>query len=304
MQYDKIKISVAIFVILLFLAVGYFTYFLMDAKGMFEKRYVYYFSTNSASSFNVGMPVEFSGFKIGQIQKIKLKDDGNVNIYFFVFKKYRKWINKYTYLLLKKPLLGSPIIEVWAAGNNGYLKENSKLPIILSDDINDLITKFEPVLDKLTNIIANIEKITIYLSSDNSPLNKSLENIEKLSSKLANSDSLLTSITGDKKSTEAFINSLYDIKRTLKNIKDITDNLNETIIRPSSDSIKELHAILKDVNNKLKKLQPLVDDISNYGDDLKNIKEDISLTIKKSNDLMDKVDAVMKDSNKNKVKLP
>jgi len=304
MQYNKMKIAVGFFVIILILSLGIFSYLLLDAKGAFKKRYQYYFITDSAASFSIGMPVKFSGFAIGSIDDIKLLNDGKVKISLLITEENRKWINKYTYLLLKKPLIGSPHVEVLASSGNGYLKPNSKLPIIVTDDINDLVTKFEPVVDRLLNIIKNIEIFTNDMVKKDSNINKTLKNVEVITNKLAKSDSLLTSITGDEKSTKSLINSLNEIDKILKDISNITSSLHKDIVKPTSNSIKELHSILQDVNNKLKELDPAIKSIGNSGDDIEKLKESINLTIEKTNDIMEKLDAVLEDKSVDKVELP
>jgi ABC-type transporter Mla subunit MlaD len=104
------KIAVGAFVIVFFVSISIFSYLLLESKGVFEERYSYYFIVDSASAFTIGMPVKFSGFGIGSIVHITLKEDGKVKVTFSVTKKNLRWINQYTYLLLKKPLIGSPHI--------------------------------------------------------------------------------------------------------------------------------------------------------------------------------------------------
>lgn len=304
MQYNKMKLSVGIFVLVLFLSLGAFSYFLLDAKGAFTKRYNYYFITDSASSFSIGMPVKFSGFGIGAIDTITLKDDGHVKITFSITKQNRKWINQYTYLLLKKPLIGSPHIEVLATSQKKFLKPNTKLPIIITDDINDLVTKLEPVVDRLLNIIKNIETLTNNLVDEHSPLNNTLKNLEHFSAKLANSDSLLTSVTGDEASTKALIGSLHEIENILKDVAKITTSLNTSLVEPTSQSIHSLHDILIDITKKLKTLDPLVQSIGSSDKQINELQETLSATIEKTDALMDTIDALLKDDDQNKVVLP
>ncbi len=298
------KLAVGIFVIALMVSLSAFTYLLLDAKGAFEKRYSYYFITDSASSFSIGMPVKFSGFAIGNIDGIKLRDDGSVKITFSITQENRKWINEYSYLLLKKTLIGSPHIEVLATSQKEYLAPNSKLPIIITDDINDMVTKLEPVVDRLLNIIKNIETMTNYLVSENSPLNNTLENLKTFTAKLAKSDSLLTSVTGDQNSTQTLIDSLHEVNSILKDISAITHNLNDTIVKPTSMSINELHAILVDINTKLKDFDPLVKSIGSSDKEVEEFKKALSATIQKSNVLMDKIDSFMSEEEQSEVKLP
>jgi len=298
------KTAVGLFVIIFFASLIIFTYFLLDAKGVFEKHYRYFFVTDSASSLSIGMPVKFSGFSIGSVESMELLDDGHVKTTFSVDAKNRKWINRYTYLLLKKPLLGSPHIEVLATSGIKPLAPNKKLPIIITDDINDLITKFEPVVDKLLDIITNIQTITDTMVDSNSSLNKSMRNLELFSAKLAHSDSLLTSITGDKNATKSIIDSINTTNKILKNVQNATKRLNSDLIKPTSDSIKTLHEILIDVHHKLQDLQPLIKTFGKSDRDIKTLQKSIQITIEKTNQLMQKLDTVLIDKEKKEVELP
>ena len=298
------KTAVGLFVLIFLVSIAVFTYLLLDAKGVFEKRYRYYFITDSASSLSTGMPVKFSGFTIGSIENMQLLDDGHVKTIFAVNAQNQKWINRYTYLLLKKPLLGSPHIEVLATTGIEPLKPNSKLPLIVTDDIDDLVNKFEPVVDKLLHIITNIETITDNITDANSSLNKTMKNLEIFTSKLANSDSLLTATTGDKNATQSIVDSIYTTNRILKDVQDVTGSLKGDIIEPTSASIKELHAILKDINQKLKTLQPLVKTVGESDKDIKMLQENIQTTIEKTNQLMEKLDAMTIDKSAKEIQLP
>ena len=304
MHYGRMKTAVGLFVLVFFVSIAVFGYLLLDAKGVFEKHYRYYFITDSASSLSIGMPVKFSGFAIGSVEKMQLLDDGHVKTIFVVNAKNRKWINRYTYLLLKKPLLGSPHIEVLATNGIEPLKPNSKLPIIVTDDINDLVTKLEPVVDKLLNIITNVETITTNMADANSSLNKTMRNLEHFSARLAKSDSLLTSATGDANATKSIIDSIHTTHAILEDIHGVTHSLKGDIIAPTSASIKELHAILVDVNQKLKTLQPLVKTIGSSDKEIHSLQESIRTTIGKTNQLMEKIDALLIDKKAKEVKLP
>ncbi len=298
------KFFVGIFTIVLFITISTVVYFLLKEKGTFNKRYSYHFQTSSAASYKTGMPLKFSGFKIGVIDNINLKDDGNVFMTFSVDEKNRKWISKGTILILKKPLIGSAYINVISSMGNEILKENSNLQIIKSDDINDMISKLEPAVDKIIKIINSVDKITYYLARDDSEIKHTLQNIEKFSYKLANNDSLLTSMTGDKNSTQNLIKTINETTKIMKDISEISSALDGNIIAPASSTIKELDLIMKDIKQKLDALDSTVKTVGSFDKDLIELKEQISVGLAKSNQIMDKVDAIMQNEAKTEVTLP
>lgn len=304
MPYSRMKLAVGIFVLMLFATVFFSLFLLLQEKGTFEKRYSYHFSTQSASSFNVGMPLKISGFNIGVIDNIALNDDGTVYMTFSVGEANKKWLRKDSVLVLNKPLIGSPHIELYSAIGNDSLEQGESLKIMLSDDINDMISKLEPAVNKIINIIDSIDSITSYIARDDSELIQILKNIEQLTFNLANSKSLLTTITGDSKSTQSLINSLNETAKIMKDISTTTSSLDSKIINPSSSAIKELDAIMKDVKQKLEALDATVKAVGTYDQEILQMKEEVAAGLHKSNQIMDKVDALLQDEKNSEVTLP
>lgn len=305
------KLIVGLFVIVLFVTVFTFLFLLFKEKGLFEQRYTYHFETRSAEYFHVGMPLKLSGFTIGAIDTITLEDDGTVHMSFSITQSKRKWISEGSVLMIIKPLLGSPHIEVFTSLDTPILEDGASLTIISSDNINDLIMKIQPIIKKSLNILDSVNKITSYLASEDSELKHILENMERLSAKLANDDSLLTSVTGDASSAQNIVKSLnettnilQDIKKITSDINTITSSLNKTIINPASSSISEVELIMKDVKQKLDALDSTVKTIGTYDKDLGELKEQITVGIQKSNQIIDKVDSIISDESDAGVTLP
>ncbi len=310
MQYDKMKFSVGVFVLTLIIVISTFLYFLLEEKGTFDKRYSYHFNTGSAESFSVGMPLKFSGFNIGTLDDIKLLNNGGVYMTFSVSEKNRKWIAIDSVLILKKPLIGSPHIEVYSAIDNVSLKEGSSLEILMSDDINDLIAKLDPVVEKAMSIITNIDHITKAFADKDSDFMQTLTNINIFTAKLAN-NSLLTTITDDQESTQSIIDSLNqmvkimkDIKKMSNDISKLTASLDTKIIDPASKSMIEVEKIMKDIKLKLETIDGTVKAVGTYDNDLVTLKEQISVGLQKSNQIMDKVDSLMQDNENSELLLP
>lgn len=255
----------------------------MEQKGTFNKRHTYFFNTNSAESFHVGMPMKFSGFNIGVIDLMKLHPDGSVKMEFSVPEENRKWMTKDSILMLKKPLIGSAHIELYSAFDNPLLEDGGELKLLMSDDINDMVDKLHPVIDTLISIVNNVNKITKKLSTD---------------------ESLLASLTGSNKASEDIERSLSSLASVMSNINDITKSLDSKILNPSSSAVGELNKILQDVHQKLKVLDGTVKSVGSYDKELDNIKTQVNSSLQKSNELMDKVDSILSDETNDEVKLP
>jgi ABC-type transporter Mla subunit MlaD len=305
------KLAVGIFVITLFITISTFLYLLLENKGTFNKRYNYHFTTDSATFFSVGMPLKFSGFDIGVIDDISLNDDGTVHMTFSVDENNRRWMTDGTVLMIIKPLIGSAHIEVYSAIDNELLEADAELQMLQNNDINDMISKLEPTVDKIISIIDNLDSITYDIARDDSNLKQTMQNIKEFTAKLSHSDSILSTITGNRESTKniiASLNKTTEIMKELhtisKNISKTTSSLDSNIMDPASSAIKEFDAIMKDVRQKLDALDGTIKAVGTYDKDLIELKEQISVGVQKSNQIMDKVDALMQDETKSEVTLP
>jgi len=311
MRYDKIKFTVGIFVILFFILLFLSVFLLLKEKGMFEDRYTYNFKTYTAEHFSIGMPLKFSGFDIGTIDNISLNDDGSVDMTFSVGEGDKKWLSEGSVLMMMKPLIGTPYVELFSSIGTPLLQANSSITILSNDSINDLIVSLKPIVEKSINILTSIDKITTHLASEDSELKEILQNINKLTKKLADENSLLTSITGDDKSTKNIVASLNetgkiinDIKSITGNISKITASLDTNIISPASSSVKSLDLIMKDIKLKLDAIDSTVNSIGSYDTELIEIKNQISVGIVKSNQMMDKIDSILSNETDKEIVLP
>jgi ABC-type transporter Mla subunit MlaD len=214
-------------------------------------------------------------------------------------------------LLLVKPLIGSPRVEILTTVGNPPLKPNSTLELAESDDINDMITKFQPAITKMINIIDNIEKITSTFSKEDGAFNNSIKNIEVVTGRFAQNKALLTTITGDQGSTDALIGSLNETQKTMKQVHEmsvkldaIIGGLDSKMIKPSTEVLNNINVIMKDVQKKLQALDGTVNAVGGYDKDLGTIKEQIEVGLDKTNKVMDKVDALLNNNKKSEVTLP
>ena len=311
MVYNKLRLKVGIFILILFLnVIGVISYIFIK-KGLFEKRYKYHLITYTAEAFNVGMPVKVSGFQVGRVDEIILQDNGAVKLTFSVNKENQKWVAKDSLLMIRRPLLGSTYIILYSAIGNPMLKEGTVIDNLVSNDINDLVLKLEPIVLKMGNIVNSIDKITTYLAQDDSELMKIIKNIETFSSTLAQNKSLLTSLTGDQKATDSFIKSidkLYDLinnfNKVGKNVNKLSGNINKEILPLLSGFIKELNVIAKDIQSKLKSLDSVVNSVSKSDKDIIEIKKQIKTGISKTNQIIEKVDNIFQNEKSEKVILP
>ncbi len=305
------KRAVGLAMVALVLLVLFSLVFIISEKRYFEPRVSYYFIVDDASELSVGTPLNYSGLAVGMIDTIELTDTGRARMSFSLTEANRKWITEETVLTVKRPLIGSTYIEISPIGKAALLSPERPIEVKMSDDINDIIERLEPVVKKATTVLDNFETITNYLVSEDSELVSGLKNFNAITGKLAQSDSFLTSLTGDANATKNFINAINRLSVILDNIEKISRDLSQMsgtfeqkIIDPGSQTIRDIDAIMKDIRSKLTILHGLVEEIGGSKREFRLIKREISVGIQKTNKIINKIDRTLGTTPKSKVELP
>jgi len=290
--------AILIVLALLFLAMG---------KGLFEKTHIFTLSSRSGDGFTEGMPVVFSGFNIGKVQALELNDKGLVLIRIKVADRHVKWIRSNSKFILYRPLIGSARIDVNTANlESPPLSDNKIVEVTIVNDINDAITKIEPVLERIGKIAENVEHLTQSLSDPQGNLQRVLGNAEKISTNLAGKKSLMEMAVADEESVKALNDSL-------KKLKDITASVDRILLKVDKmadktdvqlygkqGTLPQVNAILKDVVGKLHKLDKTVDNINTISTeaadgakDFRLLRSDIDDAVNAIDDVVRKLDAIL-----------
>ena len=277
---------------LLYLAVG---------KGVFEKMHIFTLSSKSGDGFTAGMPVVFSGFDIGKVQTLELDEKGVVLIKIKIPDRHVKWIRSNSDFILYRPLIGSASIVVNTDDLKSPPLDPDKIPeVTIVNDINDAITKIQPVLDKVAQIAENIERLTQNLSNPKGDLNRVLGNAEKITSNLATKKSLVEMAVSDEESVKALNDSLKKLKditagvdRILKKVDQMADKT-DTQLYGGEGALPQVNIILKDVAGKLRKLDKTVDNINKISTDTSEGMKDFHLLRSDIDDVVNSLDNVVK----------
>lgn len=285
--------------------------FLAQEKGFFARTYTFTLSSRSGDGLTEGMPVVFSGFDIGKVSALELDDKGIVLIKIKIPQRHVKWIKTDSTFILYRPLIGSARIVV--ATNNlksPPLPENKTVPIETVNDINDAITRVQPLLDRITKIADNLERLSNNLADPKGDLSLLLGNAQKITSTLSTKKSLLEMTIDDKESVQS-------VHESLKKIKSITDKIDSMADKTDAQlygkegALPNVNIILKDIAGKLQKLDTTVDNINKISKDtsegmkdFRMLRSDIDDAVKTIDDLAKKIDALIFSKKQPEFKLP
>jgi len=265
---QRIEFKVALFVtitsLLIMASIGYVAY----KKGMFSKVYTYTLSSKTGENLTEGMPVTVWGFTIGRVSSLELNDQGIVLIRIRIPERHIRMIRSDSKFVLDKPLIGTPRIIVTTNNLNGPPLSPQTIPEMAeSNDINEIIKRAKPIVDKADQIIANVAQITAHLSNPEGDVNRILRDAETLVSRFSKKESLLEMIVGDPESVKSMHQALRKLKEIMARVDGILERIDTMADKTDEEFygrdgvLKQVRDILSDMLEKLTKLDATLDNI-------------------------------------------
>jgi phospholipid/cholesterol/gamma-HCH transport system substrate-binding protein len=315
---QRIEFKVGLFILitslLIMASIGYVAY----KKGAFSKVYTYTLSSQTGENLTEGMPVAVWGFTIGRVSSLELNDKGIVLIRIKIPERHIRMIRADSKFVLDKPLIGSPRILVKTSDLNGLPLSPQMIPELTeSNDINEIIKRAQPIVDKADRIMANIEQITANLANPAGDVNRILRDAETLIGRFSKKDSLLEIAIGDPES----IKSIHDALRKVRDITSKADGILQRVDAMAGKTDEELYGrdgvlpqfrnILRDLLAKLIKIDTTFDNVNKISSeaadstkDLKALRNELDETITAIGNLAGEIDRMIPFKAKPEIKLP
>lgn len=187
----------ALFLLLAALGIGLVFLWTGVQKGMFTARQPIYFVADSGQDLNEGMPLKFSGFKIGKLSTLALDEQGHVQVEVAVEAKYFKLLRQDSVITLQKEgVIGDGVLNIsrgseakpgLAAGDKVRFERASGLEQVVVDMKNRIV----PILDDVHQL----------LSDPNGDVRQTLKNLNQFSAEMRGTrqrlDTVLESMNGN-----------------------------------------------------------------------------------------------------------
>jgi phospholipid/cholesterol/gamma-HCH transport system substrate-binding protein len=303
----KVGLFIASTTIIIVAALLYLAY----EKGFFAKTHTFTLSSKSGDGLTEGMPVVFSGFNIGKVSTLELNDKGIVLIKIKIPQKHVKWIKTDSTFILYRPLIGAARIDVITRNlNSPPLPEDKVVVMETVNDINDAITKVQPLLEKITEIAENLERITNNLSDPKGDLNRIISNAQKITSTLSEKKSLLEMAIDDEETVNSIHEALKKVRDIVVKIDKMADKTDQQIYGKEG-TLPNINIILKDIAGKLQKLDETVDNINKISSetsegvkDFRMLRSDIDDAVNAIDDVVKKIDILISSKKDPEFKLP
>ena len=317
----KVGLFITITSFLIMASIGYVAY----KKGMFSKVYTYTLSSHTGENLTEGMPVAVWGFTIGRVSSLELNDQGTVLIRIKIPERHIRMIRADSKFILDKPLIGSSRIIVKTTNLNGLPLSPRTIPEITeSNDINELIKRAQPIIDKADRIMGNLEGITANLADPKGDVNRILRDAEALVARFSKKDSLLEMAVGDPESVKSIheaLKKLRDITAKADGILQRVDGILQRVDGMAGKTDEELYGrdgvlpqfrnILRDLLTKLAKIDATFDNINKISTeaadstkDLKAIRNELDESVTAIVNLAGEIDRMIPFKTRPEIKLP
>lgn len=288
--------------------------FILIKKHAFTNHVYFTLSSVTGEGISEGMPLLFSGFEIGKVDRFALDDKGTVVVVVKVPEEHASRINKSSVFTLERPLIGSSRFVVTTPNfNETSADRNYVFETKMVDDINDVIKKLQPMVEKIDDIATNLKTLT----DENSHLRKTLVNAEKITSGLADKRGIVEMMTGDKATAAQFRESMAHLNNSLGEIESLVSSANRTLgkaddqLLGDNGTIPKINAIVEDVNRKLVELDTLIAALVKSSENLRDgtkdmdlLKKDLDAIINSVNSVVEDVKNVLPSSKNREINLP
>lgn len=280
----KIQLKVGLFIVSTIVLILSFLGYVAYKKGFFSTEQTFSLSSKSGENLTEGMPVVFSGFKIGRVNSLELNSDGIVLIKIKIPDRHVKWIRSDSIFILEKPLLGAARINISTVNLNAAPLTNKIIPqVIEANDINETVKNVRPIVEKVNKIADNVERITANFSNPRGDLNRILNNVRDVTKQAGT---------------------------ILKKVDIIAAKTDEGIYGQDG-LLPTVRTILVDLTFKLKKLDPAFDHVTkisaNAADstrDLKLLRQDLDEAVHAISGLIQDIDKLIPLKKEREIKLP
>ncbi len=300
----NIELKVGFFVVTTVLLIVLFIGYVAWKKDYFSKVYTFTLFAKSGEGFSQGMPVVFSGFEIGKVYDLELNEKGVVIITVKIPERHVKWLHGDSILILDRPLIGTPKIVVYTSNlESPVLSTESMLEVFPVDSINDAVQRVQPLIEKVGTVADNIVKIT---------------------STLAERETLLEMAVGEKATVTAVNDTLLKLTALASSTEDILLNISKItkevdgMTREAKDGLFSdggilplVSSILRDILDKLKTLNAVIEDLprmtgemTRSTDNLEVLRRDIDRAVDSVNEVLRGVERLIPLKEEKEVRLP
>jgi phospholipid/cholesterol/gamma-HCH transport system substrate-binding protein len=281
-----------------------FVVYVLYARGVFERGQPINLTADNADGVSIGMPVTFSGFPIGQVQRMTLTDNGRVHLVIDVPEKNMRWLRATSVFTMEKPIVGAAKIKAYTANlKDPPLPPNSERELFTGDTAQEI-----PVLvARLKGILENVEAMTKAGSS----INQSLDHVSLLTKRMTGEYGIMEGVLGSPENARKVVDSIDRANTLLKSLNGVSLKVDSTLAKAdqrlfgqdgamdeAQRAVKQVNGILGDARESLKKADAILSNARDISSDVKGATSDMATLRTELDDSLAKVNHLINEINR------
>lgn len=291
--------------------------YLLYARGVFEPMQKLVLVAEDSEGVSVGMPVTFSGFVIGRVQRIGLVEDGSVRIDVEVPRKEAHWLRTSSVFTLSRGLVGNTAIRAYSGILADPPLPDGAVRKVLSGDASAEVPK---LMSQVRELLANLTAMT----SPDGALAATLGHAQVATSRLAGPQGALAMAMGNSQDAAKVTAALDHANRLLLRLEGLAQRTDGLVGRADAQvfgpqglandakaAAAQVQALLADVRGNLKKVDGLLDEAQGVArnarvatTDLGQLRAEVEASLRKVESLVNEINRKWPLARDTEVKLP
>jgi phospholipid/cholesterol/gamma-HCH transport system substrate-binding protein len=260
----NLELKVGILLVLTVLLAVAFAVYALYARGAFERTQRLVLLAENAEGVSIGMPISFSGFPIGQVERMTLTDDGRVRLDMAIPVKDAKWLRQSSVFTLEKSLVGGARIRAFSTNlKDPALEDGAQRPLHGGDASQEI-----PVLiAKVKAILTNVEGMT----GNDSSLNRSLAHVKTVTERMTGDYGVMEGVLGSPDNARKVVAAIDHANTLIKSLNGVSLRVDGVLARTdqrlfgqggvmdeAQKAVGQVNAILGDTRESLKKADAIL----------------------------------------------
>ena len=280
-----------------------FVLYVMYARGVFESTQRLVLISDDSQGVLVGMDLTFSGFPIGRVQRIELREDGKARIIIDVPRKDANWLRTTSVFTLEHGLVGDTRIRAFS----GVLTDPPLPPdSVRTVLIGDTAAQIPRLVATASALLENLQAITAADSS----LNTSLDNVQTMTGRLTGKYGLLGGALGSDEDAKKIVVALDRVNALLAKADQRVFG-QRGVMDETQAAIVQLNGVLSDTRASLKKVDAVLAEAQAIGsnahmasNDLGALRAEVEASLRKVTQLVDEINRKWPFARDTEIKLP
>lgn len=247
--------------LLTLLLIATFVVYVMTARGVFDESQRLVLIAENSEGVAVGADLTFSGFPIGRVVRIELGDDGKAHIHVDVPLHDARWLKTSSIFTLERGVVGGAKLRAFSGVlEDPPLEDNARRDVLIGDAASGV----PELVATMHKLIGNLER----LSSEQSPLSASLDNVRQFTATLNGKHGALGALLGNEKDVARVIASLEQTRLMLGEARASLQKLDAALVDVKAitgntrEATEDLDALRAEIDLNLRKISGLVDDLN------------------------------------------